>query len=232
MNRVRSIVDRLLEDDAPVDPQQPKQAAPDEDEDIRKLFLRLNRPPKTNKTEPFHANGSAGIGLRRYRYFNEQLGNRSKRKLANNTYLERKPDGSISIRFHKTDIVNYKPDGTGTFSTGGWPTMSTRRRMSDYISGDWSIYSESFKKHGEETPELWWDMPVRHGYYGIQGGDRPIMSGIGKPFWYNRATNAGTFDSGWRIPFTDGDQIRPDGTLLHQAKPKERGLRNAEYGWP
>ena len=224
MNRIRSIVDRLLEDDVPVDPQQqPEQASPDEDENIRDLFFRLNAAP-----EPFHAEGTPN-GLGRYDRFNEQLGNRTRRKLANNTYLERKPDDSISVRFHNTDIVNYKPDGTGTFSMGGWPTISTRSRMSDHISGDWRVYSESYKKHGEEAPDLWWDMPGNQ--YG--GGDgRPIMSGVGKPFWYNRATNAGTWESGWRIPFTDGDQIRPDGTLLHQAKPKPRGKPKSQHGWP
>ena len=223
MNKARSIVDRLLEDDPPVEPQQPEQPAPDggEDEDVRDMFLRLNNTP-----EPFQARGTPGTGLRRYATMNEQLGRRPSKKIDNHTYLVRGDDGAISVRLHQTDIVTYSPDGTATFSTGGWPTKTTRARMDRWIPADWAIYSESFKKHGEEAPDLWWDDG------GGRGGGRPIQGGISKMFWYNRATNAGTWESGWYIPFTDGDSIAPDGTLRHQAEPKQRGRRRAAHGWP
>lgn len=224
MNKARSIVDRLLEADEPVSPQQPEQPAPEGEEDIRDLFFRLTQAP-----EPFHARGTAGTGTRRYQRMAEQLGRRSSLKIDNHTYLIRDVDGNISVRFHKTNIATYAPDGTATFTTGGWPTRSTRERMSNFIPGDWAIYSEPFKKHGEEAPELWWEMPANR--YGDRGG-REIRGGIGKLFWYNRATNAGTWESGWYIPFTDGDSITPDGTLRHQAKPKQRGQKKAAHGWP
>lgn len=223
MNKARSIVDRLLEDDPPVS-QQPEQPAPDEGEDVRDLFLRLNQAP-----EPFHARGTAGSGLRRYQTMDDQLGRRPSRKIDNNTYLVRGNDGKISVRLHQTDIVTYSPDGTATFDTGGWPTKTTRARMDRWIPADWAIYTESFKKHKEEAPELYW--PDRGGFGGYGGGN-PIRGGIGKMFWYNRATNAGTWESGWYIPFTDGDSIAPDGTLNHQAEPKQRGKKRAARGWP
>jgi len=223
MNKARSIVDRLLEDDPPVETQQPEQPAPDEgDESTRDLFLRLNRAP-----DPYHVKGTPGTGQRRYATMAEQLGNRPSKKIDNNTYLVRGQNGAISVRLHQTDIVTYTPDGTATFNTGGWPTKTTRTRMDRWIPGDWAIYTESFKKHGEEAPELWWD----HGMYG--GGGSPIRGGIGKMFWYNRATHAGTYESGWQIPFTDGDSIAPDGSLKAQDKPIQRRKRGGtSRGWP
>jgi len=222
MNKVQLIVDRLLEDDPPITPEQPKQSSSDkeEDEDIRDLFLRLNKAP-----EPFQARSSRGTGLQRYQQMSAQLTRRPRLKIDNNTYLLRGDNGAIHVRLHQTNIVTYSPDGTATFNTGGWPTRTTRDRIDAWIPAGWAIYTEPFKKHGEETPELWWETPR---------GGQPIRGGIGKMFWYNRATNAGTYDSGWYIPFTDGDSIAPDGTLHHQAEPKERkrSHRLAAHGWP
>lgn len=224
MNRAESIVGRLLEDDPPeVNPQQPEQASPEGGEDVRDLFLRLTHAP-----EPFHAKGTP-VGTRYYERIAERLGNRPKRKLANNTYLLRNEDGSIALRLHDTDIITYYPDGRTVVTTGGWPTMTTRERMSGMLPGDWAVYSESFKKHGEDAPTLYWEQP--QGYFGY-GGPREIRGGVGKMFWYNRATNAGTWESGWYIPFTDGDTIMPDGSLRHQDQPKQRGRKRAQHGWP
>jgi transposase len=36
--------------------------------------------------------------------------NASRRKLENNTYVERREDGSITIRLHETDILTFLPD--------------------------------------------------------------------------------------------------------------------------
>lgn len=223
MSKAQFIVNRLLEDDPPVTPQQPEQPFPEGDEDIRDMFLRLSSTP-----EPFQARGTAGGGLRRYQNMSDRLGRRHSRKLSNNTYLVRGDNENIHVRLYQTDIVTYSPDGTATFTTGGWPTRTTRDRMSGWIPCDWAIYTESFKKHKEEAPELYWPERGMGGY----GGGAQIKGGIGKMFWYNRATNAGTWESGWYIPFTDGDSIAPDGTLRHQAEPKQRDRRRAAQGWP
>lgn len=211
MSNVSKIVQCLLEDDPPVN-EQPAQPAPEGEEDIRDLFLRLSRAP-----EPFHAKGNA-IRTGKYDAVSAGLGNRRSRKVANNTYLERKGDGSISLRLHDTDVVNFRPDGSVAVDTGGWFTNTTRARINDVLPGGWQLYSESFKKHGEEAPDLYW-------------GDAQIKR-VGKFFWFNRETNAGTGDSGWYIPYTDGDTIQPDGTLQHQAQPKQRGQNRGGRRWP
>jgi hypothetical protein len=210
MSRPASIVGRLLEDDElPQPPGQP--AAEQGGQSVRDLFLRLSKPGMEEQGTLF--------GLEPYTRAAEQLGRRDSRKIANHTYLHRKEDNSIAYRFHDTDLLTFYPDGHVVADTGGWPTMSTRARLNERLPGGWQVYSESFKKHGEEEPYLTW-------------GGYPIRAGIGKLFWYNRQTNCGTWASSWRIPFTDGDVIQSDGTLQAKAEPKPRGRRKGEYGWP
>jgi hypothetical protein len=58
----------------------------------------------------------------------EQLGGRARRKVANNTYLERRDDETVALRLHATDVVTFRP-GTITLDTGGWRTVTTKNRI-------------------------------------------------------------------------------------------------------
>lgn len=62
------------------------------------------------------------------------------RKIANNTYAQRRGDDAIAIRFHATDVVVFGRDGRITLDTGGYSTMSTKARINDAIEG-YSIFS-------------------------------------------------------------------------------------------
>jgi len=57
------------------------------------------------------------------------------RKVANNTYLERREGGDIAVRLHSTDVVTFHADGTITLDSGGWLTVTTKARMNDYLPG-------------------------------------------------------------------------------------------------
>lgn len=57
--------------------------------------------------------------------------NATSRKLANNTYANRRGQ-DIAITLHSTDIVLYHIDGSITLNTGGWNTMTTRDRLHAY----------------------------------------------------------------------------------------------------
>lgn len=63
------------------------------------------------------------------------------RKLANNTYLERRPDDNdaLAIRLHNTDVVTlHRPTEDTelvTLDTGGWLTVTTKGRMHTYAPG-------------------------------------------------------------------------------------------------
>lgn len=65
-----------------------------------------------------------------------KLAGRERRKLENNTYLEKRGD-SIAVKLHKTDVVTLNPDGSSVYSSGGWRTVTTKDRINTY--GDISI---------------------------------------------------------------------------------------------
>ena len=50
----------------------------------------------------------------------ELLGNRDKKKIANNTYLIRLDDNIIGIRLHSTDIIKLYRDGNIVLNSGGY----------------------------------------------------------------------------------------------------------------
>lgn len=54
------------------------------------------------------------------------------RKIANNTWLERRPTGAIAVRLHRTDVVTWLPSGHVRFDSGGWNTITTRERMNTF----------------------------------------------------------------------------------------------------
>ena len=71
--------------------------------------------------------------------------NHASRKIANNTYLERRDD-SIAVRLHATDVVTYYPNGSVRLNTGGWFTVTTKDRIHRFcpatvgsIKGRWYV---------------------------------------------------------------------------------------------
>jgi len=55
----------------------------------------------------------------------------SGKPLANNTRLVKRGE-AFAIRLHQTDIVTINPDGTHTLNSGGWRTMTTKARISEF----------------------------------------------------------------------------------------------------
>jgi hypothetical protein len=58
------------------------------------------------------------------------------KKIANNTTLRRKNDGSIAVRLHETDIITFTKGGKTTLDTGGWASVTTKERMNRYMPGN------------------------------------------------------------------------------------------------
>ena len=63
-----------------------------------------------------------------------ELAQTRKRKLGNNTVLvtDHAPT-SYAVRYHSTDIVTYRKDGSIVLSSGGWRTSTTKERINEYI---------------------------------------------------------------------------------------------------
>lgn len=69
----------------------------------------------------------------------EALSKTRKRKIAHNTYLVPGEDYH-AVRFHKTEIVKYWPDGRVELDSGGWRTITTKGRMNSLIPLFWRVY--------------------------------------------------------------------------------------------
>jgi hypothetical protein len=64
---------------------------------------------------------------------------RERRKLQNNTYLERRDNGAIAVRLHATDVLSFFKDGSIQICTGGWHTITTVDRINSYIPRPWRV---------------------------------------------------------------------------------------------
>ena len=67
--------------------------------------------------------------------------NSARRKLANNTYLERREGGTIAVKLHETDVVTYHQDESLVLNSGGWLTVTTKDRMNQYGPVGHRVYS-------------------------------------------------------------------------------------------
>jgi len=99
--------------------------------------------------------------MQTYQQAEKKLAGRTRRKLEHNTYLERRSDSTIAVKYHATDIVVFHPTYT-EFFTGGWRTVTTKARLKRYglpglwqQNGEWYIdnfhhtFQEGLKKVNE-----------------------------------------------------------------------------------
>src|ERR1700677_1463884 len=81
------------------------------------------------------------------------------RKVANNTYLQRRGE-DIALKLHQTDVVTLHPDGSITLNSGGWHTVTTKARISDYYQGLHSAKGVWYLRDGS----LFYDGVTIHAY--------------------------------------------------------------------
>jgi len=58
----------------------------------------------------------------------KMLGDKDRMKVANNTYLERRDESTIALRYYDTDVLTFTPTYI-EINSGGYPTMSTTDRI-------------------------------------------------------------------------------------------------------
>lgn len=88
------------------------------------------------------------------------LGKRDRKKMAGNTYLERHHD-SIRLRLHATYIIRALPCGKVHYDSGGWRTVTTKRRLTQFgpvavwqRKGEWFAGGKDFADGMEVTGDL------------------------------------------------------------------------------
>jgi hypothetical protein len=64
------------------------------------------------------------------------------------TRVQRRDENTIAVKYHETDVVTYKADGTYILDSGGWKTKTTQARIEEYtpfyinqIDGVWFLSS-------------------------------------------------------------------------------------------
>lgn len=82
--------------------------------------------------------------IRSFADVEQELGDRDRRKVGNNTYLIRRAPGEIALRLHHTDILTFTPDCV-VYDSDGWRTVTTKARMNAWGPArihqrDWEWY--------------------------------------------------------------------------------------------
>ena len=82
-----------------------------------------------------------GVPVDLYQKFDRMLGDRTRLKIKNNTYVVRLGDGSIGLLLYATHILVVSPENRVVVNTGGWETRTTLQRIGMYSPGGWAIYT-------------------------------------------------------------------------------------------
>lgn len=59
--------------------------------------------------------------------------------VANNTIRYTDENGDEHIRLHDTNIISFMKDGRIILNSGGWRTMTTKERISDFLPKEWCV---------------------------------------------------------------------------------------------
>jgi hypothetical protein len=142
------------------------------------------------------------------------------KKIERNTWLIKHSDGTITLRFHETDVITWHPDNTVVFDTNEYMSKTTLARMYDFLPiGGWTIYSKMGRGDNAQFGPSY--------SFNAQGKTYDASVRVGEWFWHNRSMDAQRQNAKYhRIqPYTDGDKIDSGGTLYPQAPPifKKRG---------
>lgn len=88
-------------------------------------------------------------------------------KIANNTFARDEANGDHIIRLHDTDIVIFHDDGTVTLNSGGWRTVTTKRRINQLLPAGWGVVQRGgkwfFNVHSLETGVTQYEAPFFDG---------------------------------------------------------------------
>lgn len=108
-----------------------------------------------------------------------RLGKRGRRKVGNNTYLERREDGQIALKYHATDVLTYSAKGV-EYNTGGWYTVTTKVRFNDYGVSNIRVFSDRgtwYVAKSKPWSESWNEMSYDQWRKG-EGAPTPFFDGI------------------------------------------------------
>ncbi len=116
--------------------------------------------------------------------------------LTGNTVEYTRPSGARVIRFHNTDIMEFRPNGDVEFNSGGWQTVTTKDRMRRF-GPDIGLHQEK---------RVWW----------VHEPVPPTVPATWQNRWEWIREN--------RMAWKDGLIRHPDGTITGAGRPPSPAL--------
>lgn len=95
-----------------------------------------------------------------YEDLNEFLGNKSEKKIGNNTVLRRLSNGDIAVRLWYTDIVVINKLDNKKIYSGGWETRTTADRINQFLPDGVRVFSQKGR----------WKVKANNGTFDFRGG--------------------------------------------------------------
>ena len=103
------------------------------------------------------------------------LGGKQEVKIGHNTWVCRKDNGDVAVKYHYTDIITFHPDYTITVRTGGWDTNTTRGRL-DHLLENHRVYGNGGGVIEDvEGTAYWLDSVIEINSLGLIEGRVPIF---------------------------------------------------------
>lgn len=156
---------------------------------------------------------------------------RERRKVANNTYAERRGD-DIALRLHQTDVVTFHPDGSITLNTGGWYTVTTKDRMNNALpKGTWNPDWCEAVANAQPCPGEY----INGHYHGRHEGLRGHVGSV-KGEWFVWWADVPP-DDYWNphgehvYVYRDGITLHPDGTVTGAPSETEIERERKRVAW-
>ena len=69
-----------------------------------------------------------------------------------NTWQYHNSNNERVIRYTRTDIVKIKPNGDIILNSGGWQTVTTKRKMNQYLPSGFYLYQSKFEWFINDVP--------------------------------------------------------------------------------
>lgn len=88
------------------------------------------------------------------------LGNKSEKKIGNNTVLRRLDNGNIAVRLWSTDIVVINKLDNKKIYSGGWETRTTADRINQFLPDGVRVFSQKGR----------WKVKANNGTFDFRGG--------------------------------------------------------------
>ena len=89
----------------------------------------------------------AHLAATNYNGLSALLGTRRTRRIGNNTEVERITANTLVVTLHGHPIVELTASGVVSFTLAGYPTVTTRERVNQFLPAGFSLYQRDWNQY-------------------------------------------------------------------------------------